>query len=70
MVDKRKRKESKSKREREIEEWKRKGRENRRESVKTKREGMQWKEGQKEVGGGKPGRGWIGEVQNEGEIDE
>lgn len=34
------------------------------------RGGMQWREGQKEVGGGKLGGGWIGEVQNEGEINE
>lgn len=46
-----------------------KKRENKRGSVKTKREGMQWKEGKEELGGRKGRRGQTG-VQNEGEINE
>lgn len=46
-----------------------KERENKRGSVKTKREGMQWKEGKEELGGRKGRRGQTG-VQNEGEINE
>lgn len=45
-----------------------KEKENKRGSVKTKREGMQWKEGKEEMGGRKGRRGQIG--QNEGEINE
>ena len=58
-------KESESKRER-LRNGKEK--ENKRGSVKTKREGMQWKEGKEEMGGRKGRRGQIG--QNEGEINE